>query len=98
MNESEDWRNDVSAELSEMMNQAKQGLITIDERKQYIEETTERYNIQIGDPLLERMADLLLAEYIGSNYRAKKDQPNAFLSATQYEDRIKVEEEFKEYT
>lgn len=27
-------RNDVSAELSEMMKQAKQGLITIDERKQ----------------------------------------------------------------
>lgn len=98
MNEVEDWRNAVSAELSEMMKQAKQGLITINERKQYIEETTERYNIQVGDPLLERMADLLLAEYIGSNNRAKKDQPNAFLSETQYENRLSVEEEFKEYT
>lgn len=98
MNEVEDWRNAVSAELSEMMKQAKQGLITINERKQYIEETTERYNIQVGDLLLERMADLLLAEYIGSENSWKKREDNAFLSEKMYEDRISVEEEFIEYT
>ncbi|EIM2068697.1 hypothetical protein LMU11_001488 [Listeria monocytogenes] len=85
------WRDELEKELSALMKEAKKGELSLEWRKQFIEEMTETHGIKAGDPLLIRMADLLLAEYIGSTESWKGRQKDAFLTDNMYEARVALD-------
>ncbi|EPT8988223.1 hypothetical protein ACVTHQ_000124 [Listeria monocytogenes] len=85
------WRDELEKELSALMKEAKKGELSLEWRKQFIEEMTEMHGIKVGDPLLIRMADLLLAEYIGSTESWKGRQKDAFLTDNMYEARVALD-------
>ncbi|EAG4521057.1 hypothetical protein CBM19_00595 [Listeria monocytogenes] len=85
------WRDELEKEQSALMKEAKKGELSLEWRKQFIEEMTETHSIKVGDPLLIRMADLLLAEYIGSTESWKGRQKDAFLTDNMYEARVALD-------
>lgn len=87
----ESWRTELGEELTALLKLAKAGELSLDWRKNYIEEVTKLYEIKVGDPLLNRMSDLLLAEYIGSTESWKGRQKDAFLTETMYEKRVELD-------
>ncbi|EAD9126961.1 hypothetical protein AOC41_07130 [Listeria monocytogenes] len=89
--EEDTWRTELGKELTALLKMAKAGEISLNWRKQFIEVVTDHYDIKVGDPLLNRMSDLLLAEYIGSTESWKGRQKDAFLTNTMYDARVALD-------
>lgn len=98
MKEFEDERARLNALIDEKMKEANAGLIPLEQRNTLVQQLVDDYAIKIGDPLLEKLADLILADDIAEKSRLKIHKKNAWLTDRQMERRLAGETEFREFT
>ncbi|MGJ8731385.1 hypothetical protein ACRW9N_13150 [Listeria aquatica] len=98
METSEVERAELFALIEEKMKEAKAGLIPLEKRKELAEDMIYFNNFEVGDPLLEKLADFVLADDIANKDRLKMQLPDSWLTDRQMERRLAGETEFREFT
>lgn len=84
--------------IDEKMKEAKAGLIPLSERKVLAQTIIELYQLKVGDPIVVKLANFILADDIANKSRMKSREENAWLTDRQLERRMAGETEFKEFT
>lgn len=73
------------------------GKYSVEKRKEMAVELIEANGIQLGDPLMDKLADFVLLDDLSNRDALKARLPDSFLSERQLERRREREVAFKEF-